>query len=265
MNNKGILIVRRAASSLLGIGANWGVYIDKKRVGILSSDSELMVELQEGVYLIEITGLLLNSRTSTMAHEKIQIKQGDKIELIFGLNFFKGVVLKDKNINGRLSKVESHTFIEKQEDSIKHIELVKNFQRAEDIEIFVVEEFPIDNSFGSEPIQLEQEFSKTATNEIFLEKNIESSLGLNVGILEFFRFKISENLSSKTGNRIGETVTRRHTIVLSVRPNERIKFVFVWKRKIISGDASFNYGGKNIIVPYTIKYDLTYELRTEKL
>lgn len=264
MNNTGVLKVRRVFS-LWGIAANWGVYIDKKRIGILSNDSELMVELTEGTYLIEITGLLLNFRTGTAAHEKIHIKQGDKIELDFSPSFFKGVELKNKNVNGQFDIEEKNNKTTKQEEPKKHLEFVKNFQRSEDIEIFVVEEFPIDNFFGNESIQLEQEFSKTATNEIYLEKNIENSLGLDAGILDFFKLKISESLTSKTGTRIGETVTRRHTIVLNVRPNERVKFVFVWKRKTISGDASFYYGSKNIVVPYTIKYDLTYELKTEKL
>lgn len=135
-------------------------------------------------------------------------------------------------------------------------------------EIVSVEVYPLDNRQGSETVTNIQEVSKTVSNELVFDRNIEGVGQASLDLPELFRFvraDLSVKLASHTGHTIGEIVTRHQTIKMSAAPRTQVTYTLTWKRKVRSGLYLVRVDEQDVAVPYTAYLDLTVELSTSRL
>ncbi len=126
------------------------------------------------------------------------------------------------------------------------------------------EDFPIDNRFGSNPIDVEHEFSKTVTNQITIEQSKKIKAGLGLDLMKVLSAELSSVLSRKLGCFHGESITRKYSLRFSVKPGDRIIYSVIWKRHAQSGTYLIKTNGGVFAMPFQAHFGLTYEIQTDR-
>jgi hypothetical protein len=143
-------------------------------------------------------------------------------------------------------------------------EIMQAVDVQEHAETIDIEEFPLDNRYGSDDLTVEHEFSKTVTNEISIEEKgqLQGRIGLDLlGILEGELIKL---LSRQIGYTNGESTTRRYTARLSVKKGDFVVYTVVWRRKIRHGKYEVLVGKQRVVFPFRACFGLEYEVIAKK-
>jgi|GEM_PF-3137608 len=146
----------------------------------------------------------------------------------------------------------------------KHYKIFRELDIEEDAEILSVDELPLDNRFGSNDLTLEQEFSKTITNEIFLESTQEEKGKLTVDIFKLIQAELTLDLSKKVGHKHGESTTCRYTTTISVKKGDFIIYKITWKRKIRRSKYEIQIDNQLYVIPSVARYGVEYEITSSR-
>lgn len=146
----------------------------------------------------------------------------------------------------------------------KEIQILDEGNIQESEIIVDIEEFPLDNSAGTDALKIEHEISKSVSNELSVDSSTQKGRVLNQGLISLLKLEISSNLSKHLGHNIGETITRRQKLVFTVQPRHSVVYKIIWKRKIRTASCGVLVDGRRSQVNYKASYDLTYEVKSEK-
>ena len=142
------------------------------------------------------------------------------------------------------------------------VQIIREEDVQETVEVVGVEEFPLDNAAGTDVLSVEHEISKTVSNELSITESASLDGGLDLGLLAALKIQVSVNLTKQLGQNIGETVTRRQVLHFTVQPQRRVTYSVIWKRRVRVGTCSIMVNDKPSRVSYRVNYDLSYEVKS---
>ena len=137
--------------------------------------------------------------------------------------------------------------------------LIEDLILQESEEVISIREYPLDNRFGDQVLNVECEISHESSHELTINEGREISGGLAMETeikLRFFKEK---------GIKIGDKVAVRDKQAFAVGPRKSVLYKIVWKRKVRSGNRRYLLGGNPLTIPYRIHYGLAYEIKAAPL
>lgn len=141
-------------------------------------------------------------------------------------------------------------------------QIIREENIQETVQIVDIEEFPLDNSAGTDALTVEHEVSKTVSNELSITTSTTVSGTLEADLLTILKLEVSASLSKQLGQNIGETITRRQTLHFTVQPHYSVTYAVVWKRKTRTADCLVFVNSKLDRISYKVNYDLSYEVKS---
>jgi len=147
--------------------------------------------------------------------------------------------------------------------SDSEIQVVSESNMQETTHIVDTEEFPLDNSAGTDVLKIDHEISKTVSNELTINTGAQFSGTLDIGLLNAIKAEISANLQKNLGQKINETITRRQTLHFTVPAKSSVTYTVIWKRKSRSAECIVFAQNKLHQLNYKANYDLTYEVKSK--
>lgn len=148
-------------------------------------------------------------------------------------------------------------------DSTK-IQIIGEQNVAEKTEVVDTQDYPLDNLAGSDVLTNETEITRTVTNELSIQTGIEVAGNLKLKLLTVVEADISAKLTKESGQTVGQTVTERRTLKFSVQPQSAVVYTVIWLRKVRSGEYVVSTDGNPLLVPYTVYYGLSYQVKSRK-
>lgn len=142
--------------------------------------------------------------------------------------------------------------------------ILREFAVQEDTETLAVDELPLDNRFGSTVLILEQEFSKSAVNEISFESTYNQQGKLTVNIIKLLQAELSLDLSKSIGYKHGEITTCRYTTTISVNTGDFIMYKITWKRKIRRSNYEVLIDDQHHVIPVVARYGVEYGITSSR-
>lgn len=139
----------------------------------------------------------------------------------------------------------------------------------EELLTIAVDDYPLDNQYGSSPLQVEQELRRTVTTGASLSKEvqIEGALEAKLGIQLFDLLNAEIRSHAKTTFGIDEQkeITRSHRTTFTVAPRQGVLYRVTWKQKTYPGEIPVSVDGVRSSVPFGIAGDLEYSVSTHPL
>lgn len=142
------------------------------------------------------------------------------------------------------------------------VQFVKELGCNETEEVIGREEYPMDNTFGSNPFSTERHVSKESTNEFSVEVSSQVSGKLSAELWSVIKAEAAAQISRQVGCKIGEKVTESQTLHFTVDAKRKVLYQVVWKRKVRTGERLYMANGAPVTVPYRVNYGLSCEVRT---
>jgi len=122
------------------------------------------------------------------------------------------------------------------------------------------DEFPLDNSSGSDVLSVEYEVSKSLSASVTVTGKEQIEAHIKGGLFSVLESQLAAHLSRVTAHTIGETTMRRQHLKFSVRPGEAVIYTVTWKANTRTGACYFRLGGRSLRVPYAVSYGLSFEI-----
>ena len=139
---------------------------------------------------------------------------------------------------------------------------VRDEDLGEHDEVIRIEEFRIDNSKGTALLPAERELSMTVTNKVTLTTPGELDDRARYPVGEVTA-AISAKLSQQTGYQFDQSVTVRNKQTFPVEPGTAVTFRITWKRHVRNGRHIVLVDNREVTIPYTAYFGLTYDIETE--
>jgi len=149
-----------------------------------------------------------------------------------------------------------------QRTAVADLQFLADQNVKETEEIVAVEDFPLDNTFGSDSFSTERLVSRESTNELTLQDSNQLSGNLSLSLFQALKAEVAAQVSRQTGSRIGEKVTETQTLRFTVGANKSVLYKVIWKRKVRTGEHVYFAGGTRLMVPYRLNYGLSCQMRT---
>jgi hypothetical protein len=143
---------------------------------------------------------------------------------------------------------------------ITRLELRDDIVEATNTEEFAREEYPLDNSFGSETLSTTQEITRSLTTELIVGEVVELTAKVGAKVLSIIEAEIGSKISSSVSEKIGETITRRHQIVCQVKPQSKVVYTVIWKKRVRLGPYTVHVDDASYCVNYQASFGLTFEI-----
>jgi len=148
----------------------------------------------------------------------------------------------------------------------KELPLTLQFLQEQNImeteEVVSIEDYPFDNTFGTDQLASERYVSKESTNELTLEVTNQVSGKLGLDIFSALHAEVAAQLTKKTGMTVGQKITESQTLHFTVGASKSVVYQVVWKRKVRTGEHLYLIDGGSLMVPYRMNYGLSLEVRT---
>lgn len=249
--------IRREGS--LGMFVKYKVLIDGVQVGDLNSDAKAQFTVVPGSHIVQV-----KLRSELSQPLTIDIQAGEVIELVCGQDSGKVWSLSQMTIPLYLHRtgVSNNSASNIQSSTEPAVRLLGEDNVVYTTTIIDVEEYPLDNRLGTDNLSVELEISKTVSNEVSLESNVDVGATFNVNILSMLQAEISTNISKKYGHTVGQIVSRRQMLQFTVKAGSFVTYIITWRRKVRTGNYIVSIGNQSFSVPYRIYYDLSYEIST---
>lgn len=145
------------------------------------------------------------------------------------------------------------------------IQFVKELSAVESDEVLGIEDYPLDNSFGSEPLQTDRQISKECTNDLSTLVDEQESHKLGVTLFSALKADVATRVSKQIGSKVGEKVTESQTLHLSVGVKSAVLYQVIWKRKVRTGEHLYMANGSPVTVPYRVNYGLSCEVHSAEI
>ncbi len=130
----------------------------------------------------------------------------------------------------------------------------------DDSAVVSVEEVPLDNRLGREPIVSEHEFSRTASNSISFSRNRDVRSSLGGSLLSLVKAEAELWLGRKLGCEIGARVTRSIKLRLTAAPGTFARYRITWKQDLRRGRQVAMVAGKKVELDYVATHGLCHEV-----
>ena len=226
------------------------VSIDGQRV--LQTRAESTLVAQSHSITIEDTPVELLWKWSHWRGEPLYIvlRQGSQILVKYG---------SDRAI----AKLEAKTGTSSDHASnIVALRLLDDVSTSDQVEEVGRDEFPLDNSFGSEALSVEQEISRTISSNLSITNRSQIEAQLKAGIFSVVEVQLSSHLESVTNHTIAETLTRRQKVAFSVKAGQSVLYTILWKARRRSGNCTLSADGKLYQLHYAVRYGLSFEINS---
>ncbi len=143
------------------------------------------------------------------------------------------------------------------------VEIVRDHVFSDESLILATEEVPLDNRFGDRVLTSDNEFSRTATVALDIDRSTEVSSSWRSGFGKVFSSEISGELSRSLGVKIGSQIHRRIRLNFSVSPHKQVIYRVVWRQESRRGEFEIMVNGKRRFrVPYLITYGLSHSVES---
>ncbi|MBF0173393.1 MAG: hypothetical protein HQL83_08105 [Magnetococcales bacterium] len=143
------------------------------------------------------------------------------------------------------------------------VEILQDLVISDESLILASEEVPLDNRFGDRVLSSDNEFSRTATVSLDLDRASEVSNSWRSGLGKLFVSEISGELSKSLGVKIGSQISRRIRLNFSVSPHKKVIYRVIWKQESRRGQFEILVDGKRRFrVPYLITYGLSHAVES---
>jgi hypothetical protein len=251
--------IKRSYTFYVG-SAPYSVFVDDKLVGKLSNGKEAWFQVAAGRHIVQVRIAMLGVIASHSENLIVDIAPGEIIALECGLKWTmntQNIYLKrsesipDKKEQGGLQNRPN-----------SEPQIVGEINTVEIIEVFLTEEFPLDNTHGTDVLSTEIEVSKTTSNQVHVERHIDIEASIGLEAWKVLTAKLSTKLSQQIGQTIGETRVRRQVLRFTVQPKHSVVYIVEWKRKVRTGSYVISHHGANLEIPYRVTYDLFHEVKT---
>jgi hypothetical protein len=143
------------------------------------------------------------------------------------------------------------------------LDVISEQNVTESTDIIDTETIPLDNLAGSAPLTTEKEVTKTVTNELSIQTDVEVAGGLKLQIYTVLEADLSAKLARQTGQKVGQTITERNKLTFTVQPQSSVTYTVIWKRKVRSGEYLVSTSEGTKVVPYRMYYGLLYQVESE--
>lgn len=144
----------------------------------------------------------------------------------------------------------------------RRLDFVQEQNVTETEEIIAIDDFPLDNSYGTDPLSTERQVSKEVTNELTVEDSNHLSGSLGADFLHALKAEVEAQVCRQTGSKVGEKVVETQVVKFTVGSNKSVVYQVIWKRKIRKGEQVYLFDGQRMITPYKLNYGLSFEVRT---
>jgi hypothetical protein len=146
--------------------------------------------------------------------------------------------------------------------SLPYFQFVHEQNVVKTEEVVSVDDFPLDNTFGTDELVSEQQVSKESTSELTLETTSQLNGKLGLKLFSALEAEVSTLLSKKTGATVGQKTTETKTLRFTVKEGSSVVYQVIWKRKVRAGEYVYWAQGSHLTVPYRIHYGLSHQVRT---
>src|SRR5208283_2469171 len=90
-----------------------------------------------------------------------------------------------------------------QQAPMANLQFVEERNVRETEEIVMVDDFPLDNSHGSDPVTSDRQVSRESTNELTVHDSNQISGSLGVDLFQALKVEIAAQISRQTGSKVG--------------------------------------------------------------
>jgi hypothetical protein len=145
-----------------------------------------------------------------------------------------------------------------------NIHIVREQNVLEKTEVVDTQEYPLDNLAGSSLLTNETGITRTVTNELSIQTDVGVAGSLKLKLFALVEADISAELTRQNGQTLGQTITERRTLTFTVQPQTAVIYTVIWLRKIRSGEYVVFIGGSPLLVPYSVYYGLSYQVKSRE-
>lgn len=142
------------------------------------------------------------------------------------------------------------------------LDVISEQNVTESTQVIDTEVIPLDNLAGSAPLITEKEITKTVTNELSIQTDLEVAGSLKFQLFTVIEADLSAKLARQTGQTVGQTITERNKLTFTVQPQSSVTYSVVWRRKVRSGQYLVSTSEGTKAVPYAMYYGLLYEVKS---
>ncbi|HIJ84156.1 MAG: hypothetical protein HW380_1226 [Magnetococcales bacterium] len=143
------------------------------------------------------------------------------------------------------------------------VEIIRDHVFSDESLILACEDVPLDNRFGDRVLSSDNEFSRTATVALDLDRSSEVNSSLRSGFGKMFSSEIAGELSKSMGVKIGSQISRKIRLSFSVSPHKKVIYRVVWKQESRRGEFDIMVNDKRRFrVPYLITYGLSHSVES---
>lgn len=143
------------------------------------------------------------------------------------------------------------------------IEMIRDHVFSDESFILATEDVPLDNRYGDRVLSSDNEFSRTATVTLDIDRSTEVNSSVRSGFGKLFSSQIGGELSKTLGVRVGSQITRKIRLNFSVSPYKKVLYRVVWKQESRRGEFDIMVNGKRRFrVPYLITYGLSHSVES---
>ncbi|HAT50223.1 MAG: hypothetical protein HQL07_14550 [Nitrospirae bacterium] len=143
------------------------------------------------------------------------------------------------------------------------IEMIRDHVFSDESFILATEDVPLDNRYGDRVLSSDNEFSRTATVTLDIDRSTEVNSSVRSGFGKLFSSQIGGELSKTLGVRVGSQITRKIRLNFSVSPHKKVLYRVIWKQESRRGEFDIMVNGKRRFrVPYLITYGLSHSVES---
>jgi hypothetical protein len=124
------------------------------------------------------------------------------------------------------------------------------------------EEFPLDNTSGSNMLTVQQEITRSLTSSIEVDKGAELNARLGAKLLSMIDAEIGGKLSANVSETIGQTTSRRQQLEFQVKPGDYVVYTVIWKKRVRKGRYRVTVNGVPHDMPYQASFGLSFEVNS---
>ena len=138
--------------------------------------------------------------------------------------------------------------------------MLEDVPTSDQLEEINREEFPLDNSFGSEALSVEHEISRSVSSTLSVTNRSQIEARLKAKIFSVIEAQLSSHLERVINHTIGETFSQRQKVEFSVKPGASVLYTILWKTRRRTGKYVLSAGDELFPLLYEVRYGLSFEI-----
>lgn len=128
--------------------------------------------------------------------------------------------------------------------------------------VLATEEIPLDNRFGSKPLESEHEFAHTATISLQIGRTGKTSVGFKSSLLKALESRTEGEINKSLGIEVGSRISRRVRLKFATDPGKCVRYRVVWSQQSRRGVFDVQIGKRIVGIPYMVAYGLSHAVES---